>query len=106
MLFLPYVDYILHIREALAFQMSALAGFQFRQHGVGHLYEVAVFLAVDDTERVHIRILAQVLQFGLFIVGVYRYINGAYFGAGILQCQPVRYVCRPDADVCSPVPRR
>ena len=102
MLFLPYVDYILHIREALAFQMSALAGFQFRQHGVGHLYEVAVFLAVDDTERVHIRILAQVLQFGLFIVGVYRYINGAYFGAGIQQCQPVRYVCRPDADVCSP----
>ena len=84
-LLLSYVDYILHVGEAFALQMSALAGFQFRQHGIGHLHEVAVFFAVDDAERVHIRVLAQVFQFGLFVIGVYRYVDGAYFGAGVQQ---------------------
>ena len=101
-LLLSYVDYILHVGEAFALQMSALAGFQFRQHGIGHLHEVAVFFAVDDAERVHIRVLAQVFQFGLFVIGVYRYVDGAYFGAGVQQGQPVRHICRPDAHVCSP----
>ena len=82
--------------------MSALAVLQFRQHGVGHLHEVAVFFAVDDTERVHIRVLAQIFQLCLLVVGIYRYVDGAYLGAGIQQRQPVGYVCRPDADVRSP----
>ncbi len=63
--------------------MSALAGVQFRQHGVGHLYKVAVLFAVDDAQRMHVRVLAEVFQFGLFVVGVYRYVDGTYLGAGI-----------------------
>ena len=63
--------------------MSSFAGFQFRKHGVGHLYKVAVFFAVDNAERMHIRVLAQVFQFGLFIVGIYRYVDCTYLRAGI-----------------------
>ena len=83
MFLLAYINNVAHVQEALALQMSAFAGFQFRQHGVSHLHEVAVFFAVDDAERVHIRVLAQVFQFGLFVIGVYGYIDGTDFGTGI-----------------------
>ena len=82
-LLLPHVDDVFHIRETFAFQVSALAGLQFRKHGISHLYKVAVFLSVDNTQCVHIGILAEIFQFSLLIIGIYSYVDGTYLGASV-----------------------
>ena len=96
---LAHVDHVAHLGEAFAPQVPALAGAQFGQHRVGHLDEVAVLLAVDDAEGVHVRVLAEVFQFCLFVIGVDRHIHGPYLGAGIEQGEPVGHVGGPDAHV-------
>ena len=63
--------------------MSSFAGFQFWQHLVGHLHEITVFFSVYNTKRVHIRVLAQIFQLGLLVVGVNGNINRTDFGACI-----------------------
>ena len=83
MLLQPHVDDIFHIGETFAFQVSALAGLQFRKHGIGHLHKVAVLFTVDDAKGMHIGVLAQIFQLGLFIVGIYCYVDGTYLGASI-----------------------
>ena len=82
-LLLPHVDDIFHIRETFAFQVSALAGLQFRKHGIGHLHKVTVLFAIDDAEGMHVGVLAEIFQLGLFVVGVYRYVDGTYLGASV-----------------------
>ena len=69
-LLLPHVDDIFHIRETFAFQVSALAGLQFRKHGIGHLHKVTVLFAIDDAEGMHVGVLAEIFQLGLFLVGI------------------------------------
>ena len=83
MLFLPYIDNVFHVWEAFAFQVAPLAGSQFGEHLISHLHEIAVFLAVDNAQGMHIRVLAEVFQFGLFIVGIYGNVDGSYLGTGI-----------------------
>ena len=82
-LLLPHVDDVFHIRETFAFQVSALAGLQFRKHGIGHLHKVTVLFAIDDAEGMHVGVLAEIFQLGLFVVGVYRYVDGTYLGASV-----------------------
>lgn len=59
---LPHVDDVFHIRETFAFQVSALAGLQFRKHGIGHLHKVTVFFTIDDAEGMHVGVLAEIFQ--------------------------------------------
>ena len=96
---LPHIDHVPHIGESFALEVSALAGAQLGQHGVGHLHEVAILFAVDNAQGVHVRVLAEVFQFGLLVVGVHRDIDGAYLGAGVEQGEPVGHVGGPDAHV-------
>jgi len=97
-LFLSDVDDILHPRETFALQVAALAGLQLGEHGVDHIDEViAAAVAVHDTEGVHVRILAEVFQFRLLVVGVYRHRHGPNLGTGIKEGQPVGHVSCPDA---------
>ena len=69
--------------EAQDFQVSALASLQFRKHGIGHLHKVTVLFAIDDAEGMHVGVLAEIFQLGLFVVGVYRYVDGTYLGASV-----------------------
>ena len=99
--FLSDIDYVAHVREALALQVSALEGLEFGQHGVRHVNETAVFFSVHDTQGMHIRVLAEIFQFGLFVVGVYRNGYGTDLGTCIEECQPVGYIPCPDTDMGS-----
>ena len=99
-LFLPDVDDVLHLREAFAFQIAALASSQFGKHGIDHVHEiVAAPVAVHDAQGVHVRVLAKVFQFGLLVVGVYRYRHGTNLGTGVEEGEPVGHVSCPDAHV-------
>ncbi len=82
-LFLAHIDDVFHIRETFAFQVSALAGFQFRKHGISHLHKVTVLFAIDDAEGMHVGVLAEIFQFRLFVVGVHRYVDGTNLGASV-----------------------
>ena len=98
-LLLPHVDDVFHIRETFAFQVSALAGLQFRKHGIGHLHKVTVLFAINDTKCMHIRILAKIFQFRLLIIRIYCDVYRTNLGTGIQQCQPIGHVRCPYADM-------
>jgi len=51
---------------------------------------------------VHVRVLAEVFQFCLFVVGIYCYGHGADFGASVQKGQPVGHITRPDSYMGSP----
>ena len=82
--------------------MTAFASLQFRKHGISHLYEVAILLAIYNTKGMHIRVLTKIFQLGLLIVRIYRNIYRTNFGTSIKQRQPIRNISRPNADMGSP----
>ena len=90
------VDHVPHVGETFALQVSPFERLQLGQHRVGHFYEVAVPFPVDDTEGVHVRVLAQVFQFRLFVVRVHRNGYCPYLGTGIQESQPVGHILGPD----------
>lgn len=98
---LPDIDNVAHVREAFALHVPALESLQFGQHLVGHLHKIAVPLTVYDAEGMHVRVLAQVFQFRLLVVGVHRNGYGTYLGTSIEEGQPVGHVFRPDAHMCA-----
>ena len=79
--------------------MSALAGSQFGQHLVGHLYVVALPRAVGYAQCVHVGVLAQIFQFRLFVVGVHGDKYGTNLCGGIEEGEPVGNVGGPYAHV-------
>ena len=93
------VDNALQIREALAVQMTALAGLQFGQHRICHVDIITVPCSVCNTQNLHIGVLTQILQFVLFVVGVYRHKYGTYLGGSVEEGQPVGHIGGPDTDV-------
>ena len=94
-----YIYYILQVGELLAVQVAAFAGLQLRQHLIGHIDIVTVPRTIGDTERVHIRVLTQILQLVLLVTGVYRNQDGTNLGGSIEEGQPVGHIGCPDADV-------
>ena len=93
------IDDVLQIGETLTVQITAFAGLQLGQHGVGHIYIVTVPCAVGDTQHFHIGVLTQILQFVLLVVGVHRHQHGANLGGGIEKGEPVGHVGGPDAHI-------
>ncbi len=93
------VHHVLHIREALAHQVAALAVAQLRQHFVRHVHVVALPRTVGDTQRMHVGILAEELQLRLFVVRVHRHQHRSNFRRSIKERQPVRHVRSPNAYV-------
>ena len=96
MFLLSYIHYISHVRKTFTLQMSAFTGFQFGKHCIGHLHKVTVLLAIHDTKRMHIRVLAKILQLRLFIVRIYSNIYRTDLRTSIQQCQPIGNISRPD----------
>ena len=98
--FLSDIDDIFHAGESLALEVASLAGAQFGQHGIDHVDKIIVAaVAVYDAQGVHVGVLAQVFQFGLFVVGVHGDSHRSDFGTGIEEGQPVGHIACPDADV-------
>ena len=79
--------------------MTALASLQFGQHGVGHIDVVAIPCTIGNAEHLHIRVLTEILQFVLLIVGVYRYKHGTNLGGSIKEGEPVGYIGGPDTHI-------
>ena len=79
--------------------MTAFAGLQFWQHGVCHVYIVTIPCTIGDTKYLHIRVLTQILQLILLVVGVYRYQHSTDLGSSIEESKPVGHVCGPDTHV-------
>ena len=96
-----YIYHVLKVWKLLRVQVSALAGLQLGQHGVGHVYVVTVPCAVGDTQRVHIRVFTQILQLVLLVVGVHRYQHGANLSCSVEECEPVGHVGGPYTHVRS-----
>ena len=99
-LLLPYVHHILHAGETLALQVSALAGLQLGKHRIYHVHIViASPVAIHDAQGVHVRVLTQVLQLRLLVVGVHRHGHRANLGTSVQERQPIGHIARPDAHV-------
>ena len=96
-----YINHVLKVWESLRVQMSALACLQLWQHGVGHVYVVTVPCTVGDAQRVHVRVLTQILQLVLLVVGVHRYQHRTNLSRSVEECKPVGHVCGPDTYVRS-----
>ena len=79
--------------------MTAFAGLQFGQHGVGHVNIVTVPCAISDAENFHIGVLAEVFKFVLLIIGVHCDEHGTNLGSGIKEGEPVWHIRSPDADI-------
>ena len=96
-LLLTNVDDVLHARELLALEVTALACPELRKHCVDHVHIViASAVSVHDTESVHIRVLAEILQFGLLVVCIYSDCNCTDLGTGVKECKPIRNITCPD----------
>ena len=78
-----YINDVLQERETLAVQVAALAGLQFRQHGVGHVHIVTIPCAISDTQHLHVRVLTQILELVLLVVGVHCYQHRTYLGRSV-----------------------
>ena len=96
-----YIYYVLEVGEALAVEVSALTGLQLRQHRVGHVHIVTVPCTVGDTERVHVRVLAEIFQFILLVVGVHGDKHRTNLGGSIEEREPVGHVGGPDTDIAT-----
>ncbi len=90
---------VLHVRETFAVQVAALAVLQFRQHLVGHVDVVALPCSVRDAERMHIGVLAEILQLVLLVVGVHGDEHRTDLRGGVEEGEPIRHVRRPDTHV-------
>ena len=47
------------------------------------LNELKSQVTCHDAEGMHVGVLAEIFQLGLFVVGVYRYVDGTYLGASV-----------------------
>ena len=74
---------------------------QFGNQIVKRLHIIGVAIPVDQKQRLHVRLLHHILEFGWPIAGVDRDENRADARRGIKNRQPVRDIGRPDADMVS-----
>ena len=95
------VNHVLQVWESLTVQVSALASLQLRQHCVGHIYVVTVPCTIGDTQHLHVRVLTQILQFVLLVVGVHRHKHRTNLSRSVEECQPVGHVSSPYTHVRS-----
>ena len=95
------VNHVAHTWETFALHMSAAESFQLREHIVCHLDEIAVLFAVYDTKSVHVRVLAEIFQLSLFVVGINSDCHCTNLGTGIEESQPVRHISCPNTYVSS-----
>ena len=94
-----YIYYVLKVRESLAVQMSALASLQLWQHGVGHIHIVTIPCTIGNAQHFHIRVLTQILQLVLLVVGVHRYQHGTNLSSSIQEGEPVGHISSPDTHI-------
>ena len=82
--------------------MAALTVLELGQHRIGHVDVVTVPRTIGDTEGVHVRVLAQVLQLTLLVVRIDRHQHGSNLRCGIEERQPVGHVRGPDTNIRTP----
>ena len=91
--------HVLHVGETFAVQMTTLTVLQLWQHGVGHVHIVTVPSTISDTKGMHVRVLAEILQLVLLVVGIDGHQYGTNLGSCVKECQPVGHVGGPDTYV-------
>ncbi len=81
--------------KRLLFHVAAFECLQLGKHAVRHLHKVTVLFSVDNTKSMHVRVLAQVFQLRLLVVGVDGNGYRTNLGTGIKERQPVGDVSCP-----------
>ena len=98
-LLLTDIYHILQFRETFALQVTALRFLQFRKHRINHVNIAAIEDTICNTHGMNICILNQKFQLVLLVIRIDRNRNRTNLGCRKQECQPIRHIGSPNADM-------